>query len=445
MSRVPPRPSRRAPSLTRRAVLAGALGAGTAGALAACSGGGGGTTPQNTLNVWGGVPPESGPGALVDAFHEAHPEYTVNYTRFVNDDRGNLKLDTALQGGVDIDVYFTYATGNLALRAGSGMTLDLTDRVEADPELAEFLDTEAPKGFWQDDRLTALATTREPNMILVNLARLEAAGIELPQAWTLDEFVAAAAELTGDGTYGAYMLPDTARVSLGPNYWYTDDGGSNFADPAFGEHMALSRDLIDDGVLYPWTEILARQLEAYQQNAFVAEDFALWMTAPFSLRFLADAENYPHDFKVAAAPIPTTDVGAWNTGVFGNHIMVNPRSSKQDLAWEFVRFWILSGSEFMAPGGKIPTLQNVGTEDMLGSLLGPDAADWFDVDSFRRVLFDDDPELFVDTNLTAFPEIDLAVRQQRDLCWIGERAPVDAVDAIDRQAGAAITRYGRSS
>lgn len=431
-------------AVSRRAVLGGALGVATSSALAACSGAGG-TTPANTLNVWGGVPPESGPAALIEAFTQAHPDLEVRYTRFVNDDRGNLKLDTALQGGVDIDVYFTYSMDDLALRAGSGMTLDLTDRVAGDPDLAAFLDTEAPKAFWQDDTITALATTREPNIILANLTRLEEAGVPLADDWELDDLVGAARALTVDRTYGAYRLPDVARIGLGPNYWFTDDGGSNFRHPAFAEHMGLSRRLIDEGVLYPWTEVLARQLEAYQQNAFVAEDFALWMTAPFSLRFLADAENYPHDFQVGALPMPRTAEGSWNTGIFGNHIMVNPRSRKHDIAWEFVKFWILSGSEYMAPGGKIPTLQNVGTEEMLGALLGPDADDWFDVDSFRRVLFTDEPELFVDTNLTAFPEISLAVKQQSDVCWIGERSPADAVSAIDRQAAAAIDRFGKDS
>jgi multiple sugar transport system substrate-binding protein len=427
---------------SRRHVLGGALGLGTLGALTAC-GQGTSTSSATTLNVWGGVPPESGPGALVEAFEAAHPEYTVVYTRFINDDRGNLKLDTALQGGVDIDVYFTYSMESMALRAGSGLALDVTDRVQAAPELEPFLDTEAPKAYWQDGRVSALATTREPNMVVANLDRLEAAGLELPTEWTVEEFVETARILTTDGAHGCYSMPDVPRIGLGPNFWFTPDGDSNFSDPLFVEHFTRSRDLISEGVLFPWTEVLARQLEAYQQNGFVSEEFALWVTAPFSLRYLYDATNYPHEFRAAAAPIPTSDAGSWNTGIFGNFVMINPNSTKHDLAWEFVRFWITEGSQFMAPGGKIPTLQNVDTDQMLASLLGPDAEDWFDVESFRRVLFDDEPELFVDTNLTAFPEITLANEQQRDVCWIGERSPEDAIASIDAQATAAIERYGR--
>ena len=62
------------------------------------------------------------PGRLTwsKAFQQKFPQYKVNYTRFVNDDRGNLKLDTALQGGLDIDVYFTYSQGRWRCGPGPG-------------------------------------------------------------------------------------------------------------------------------------------------------------------------------------------------------------------------------------------------------------------------------------------------------------------------------------
>jgi len=60
-----------------------------------------------TLEVWGGVPVENGPGDLIEGFQAAFPEIAVNYTHYVNDDTGNTQLDTALQGGTPIDVFFT--------------------------------------------------------------------------------------------------------------------------------------------------------------------------------------------------------------------------------------------------------------------------------------------------------------------------------------------------
>ena len=49
-----------------------------------------------TLTMWGGVPAEAGPQLVVDNWNAKNPDIQVKYERFVNDDAGNLKLDTAL-------------------------------------------------------------------------------------------------------------------------------------------------------------------------------------------------------------------------------------------------------------------------------------------------------------------------------------------------------------
>lgn len=417
-------------------------GAGGATATALAAGCGASTTKDpGTLQVWGGVPAEDGPQQLIDHFQEQYPDIPVKYTRFVNDDRGNVKLNTALQGDVDIDVYFTYTTEDLAMRSGSGLAADVGDKVRNTPDLETFLDTDEPKALIEDDRITALASTREPNMILLNDDLREQAGIEIPESWTFEEYLETIRALTADGRYGTYMLPDLPRVRLGPDFWYTDDGNSNFSHPAFLEHFELTCELIRDGVLFPWSQILARQLEAYQQNNFVNEDFAVWLTAPFSLRFLNDAEEYPHDFTVSCAPVPTVDGADWNTGFYGNFVQINAKSEKQEMAWEFVKYWLLEGAEDMAPGGKIPTVDNVDHEVLLDAVLGEDATEYFDVDSFRRVLFDADPKLVVDTELDAIAEITQKYEQQRDVCWLLERTPQKAIDTVDQNAQALIDRF----
>jgi multiple sugar transport system substrate-binding protein len=410
------------PRPTRRHVLSGTGAAALTAAAVSCSS----TTAKDpkTLQVWGGVPPESGPQALIDHFQEKFPDIPVKYTRFVNDDRGNLKVNTALQGDLDIDVYFTYSTEALAMRSGSGLAADLGDKVRSTPGLEPFLDTDEPKALIDGDSISALATTREPNMILFNESLRQETGIDLPASWTLEEYLDVIRTFAQEDRYGAYMLPDLPRVQLGPNYWFTSDGNSNFSDPAFEEHLSLAAELIREGVLFPWTQILARQLEAYQQNNFINQDFATWMTAPFSLRFLNDPEGYPHDFTVSCAPVPTVDGSDWNTGVYGNYIQVNAKSAKQDMAWEFVNYWIQEGGTDMAPGGKVPTLDTVDHDELLTAMLGEDAETYFEVDSFTKVLFDDEPKLVVDTDLTAISEI-----------------PQKAIETVDKNAQALIDRY----
>jgi multiple sugar transport system substrate-binding protein len=426
--------------MSRRGFLAG-VGA-VAAAAAGCSSGGGSTS--SVLQVWGGVPAASGPQKVVDAFQAKFPQYKVNYTRFVNDDRGNLKLDTALQGGIDIDVYFTYAQENLALRAGSGLTADLTDRVAADPDLKVFLDTDQPRAFLDNGRIKALATAREPYFVLFNEKLRQQAGVELPHEWTIEQYRATAKQLTTAQTYGCYTIPDVPRIKLGPNYWYAGDR-SNFGDPHFEQSFALGREMIAEGSAFPWREVLARHLAAYQQNSFLQQEFHLWSTAPFNLRYLYDAKKYPHDFKVAFAPPPTVDGGDWNGGSYNNFVMINPKSPKTDAAWEFVKFWLTEGSGPMLAGGKLPTLGNVTDDQVITGVLGKEPDKYFDVDSFRRVVLGAEPKLATDTRLAGFPEINLAYGQQRDLCWLGEKDPGPAIRDVRRLADAAIARTERSS
>lgn len=423
-----------------RRSFAGLLGASAATALAGC-GSSATTTDPDTLQVWGGVPPENGPQALIDHYLEKHPDRKVTYTRFVNDDRGNLKVNTALQGGVDIDVYFTYDASNLAMRSFSGLAADLGDLVRSTPELAPFLDTAEPKALIDGDTITALATTREPNLLLVNEAVRGEAGIDLPRSWELEEFLETVRALSTPDRYGTYKLPDLPRIELGPNYWFTKDGDSNFEHPAFLRHFELTTQMIRDGQIFPWSQVLARQIEAYQQNNFIGGDFAIWGTAPFSLRFLNDPEGYPHDFLTSCAPMPTVDGADWNSGVYGNYIQVNAKSAKQELAHEFVTYWLLEGAADMAAGGKIPTLDTVDAEPLLDAVLGEDKDTYFDVESFRRVLFEDDPKLLTDTDLTAVAEITQTYEQQRDVCWLLERSPEKAIATVDADAHALIQRF----
>ncbi|MGN6674920.1 MAG: extracellular solute-binding protein, partial [Thermomicrobiales bacterium] len=79
-----------------------------------------------TIEFWFGEPPENGPQALADAFMKQYPGIKVNTTRYVNDDTGNTKLDTALQGGTPIDVYMSYGIPRLGQRIRAGVAEELT-------------------------------------------------------------------------------------------------------------------------------------------------------------------------------------------------------------------------------------------------------------------------------------------------------------------------------
>lgn len=393
-----------------------------------------------TLNVWGGVPAENGPQALCDAFAEATGIQVV-YTRYVNDDTGNTQLDTALQGGTPIDLYFTYSVPRLGQRINAGAALDLTSYIEADAAIKAWVD--GTEGIFSvDGTYYSLPTTQEPNFILVNQRLLEEAGATMPPAgWTMDDFVALAEQLTTDVTYGAYAPPDSARLELGPNYWYNEDGtASNFEDPAFAESNERHKAMIDAGTAFPWTDVLAQDLRAYAQTPFLIEQNALWMTSSFSLRYVSDMEEYPHDFVTTFAPMPVpADVAEpWNGGGINNWLLVKPDTAYPDEAWQLLKFWLVEGAEYMLPAGKIPAYPGTDEETVIAGILGPDRDTLYDVEAYRNVVFGTENRLVTDSITTGSAEITQIVQGNTDRYLIGEITIEEWVEDTTAQANDAI-------
>ncbi|HVL22724.1 MAG TPA: extracellular solute-binding protein [Thermomicrobiales bacterium] len=394
-----------------------------------------------TLEVWGGVPAENGPQELVDAFMAANPSIKVNYTRYVNDDTGNTQLDTALQGGTPIDVFFTYAVTRLGQRIKAGAAVDLTPYVTADSDINAWV-TETDGIFTSDGTYFSLPTTQEPNFVFVNKDKLEAAGATLPEAgWTIDEFLTLSETLTKDGAFGAYIPPDSARMQLGPDYWYKEGATeSNFDDPAFRENIQRHRDMIDNGTAFPWTDVLAQNLRAYAQTPFLTEQTMLWLNSSYSLRFISDKEQYPHEFVTtfAPSPVPAGVDNPWNGGGINNWLQMKEGTANPDAAWTLIRFWLVEGAQYMLKAGKIPAFPGTDENTVVEGILGPDREELYDVEAYRTVVFDPGIRLVTDTITTGSAEIAKIVEGLSDRCLIGEIEVDEWVSEAKSQADAAI-------
>lgn len=396
-----------------------------------------------TLEVWGGVPGENGPQDLIDAFTKANPSIKVKYTRYVNDDTGNTQLDTALQGGTPIDVFFTYAVPRLGQRIKAGAVADLTSYVTADAGVKKWV-TETDGIFTSGGKYYSLPTTKEPNFLFVNKDKLEAAGASVPAAgWTIEEFRTLSKTLTKDGAFGTFAPPDTARQKLGPDYWYKKGGKeSNFDDPAFKESIQLHRDMIDDGTAFPWTDVLAQNLKAYAQTPFLTQQTMLWQNSSYSLRFVSDKKQYPHDFVTTFAPSPLVSgiKDPWNGGGINNWIMAKEGTKNLDAAWTFIKYWLIEGAQYMLKAGKIPSYPGTDETAVVEGILGPDREKLYDVEAYKKVVFNPAIRLVTDTITTAGAEIQTIVDGLSDRCFIGEISVDEWVSETKKQADAAITK-----
>lgn len=430
--------------ISRRSVLKGAAVAGLIGtsnrtfaapAVLQSSG-------RTTLQVWGGVPVENGPGDLIKAFEAANPNIHINYTAYVNDDTGNTQLDTALQGGTTIDVFFTYAVPRLGQRISAGAAADLTARVAADAKLSAWAN--GNEGLFRyNGKLYSLPTCSEPNYVFVNRDRLQAIGVDVPKAgWTIDDFKQLAKRLSSGDTYGTYAPPDTARERLGPNYFYNAGGtASNFDNPAFAESLSLHKEMIDAGSAFPWTEVLAQNLKTFgQQTIFVLEQIVLWPSASWVLQYLTNTKDYPRKFIASFAPLPApADVQKpWNPGGINNWLQMNTRTSHPDESWEFIRYWLTDGAVYMLKGGKVPAVPGIDEDTIVKGILGDNAAALFDVEAYRAVALDQSVRLVVDTITKGSAEVQNIYNQTSDKFLIGELSLTDWVTQTKTQADKAI-------
>lgn len=434
-------------TLSRRRLLAGAAGLGAAALLPACGNGDGSSdNGAVTLNVWGGVPPESGPSALFDAFTAKYPNIKVNYTRYVNDDQGNLKLDTALQGGLDIDVVVSYARSALAKRVEAGLLTDLTDRLAGDPVLKVFAPGAEPaSNNFFDDKAYSVPASRSVETVLANKSLLDKAGITVPADWTTADFRGIAKQLSGNGVYGCLIPPDLARQQIGPDFTYKAGGReSNFDHPAFRENFRLRLDMMAEKSAVPMTEIIAQKWDTFAQTPFLTGKVAMWVSQPFVVRYIKDAKEYPHDFKTVLLPLPAPQKGVpfWNTGGYGDNVAITKKSGHQDAAFKLLQFWLGEGAAQMVPGGRLPSLPGGDTAKLAADLGGPDAAKLFDTRSLATSLLSSDARIPVDTIQKAHAEISTIVNGLNQRVLLGNISLDEWARTAKEQCDAAIKKAG---
>ena len=377
------------------------------------------------LVVWGGVPGESGPQDLVEAWNAENPNINVEYVRFVNDDTGNTKLDTGILSGEQIDIFFTYSVDLMKKRVESGMIQDLS-AFDVDSFIKAEVAGEGEGIVTIDDTYFALPTAKEPVGIMLNKEMMDAKGVTIPDNWSYDDFAEIAVELTDNGVYGTHAyyagLPiNFAQYVLGGDAYYNEDGtASNFDAPEF-EVNARVKELMDGGYAMPYEELVSRKLNSYSQSAFLGEEIAMMPFSAWMLRYVKDLENYPHDFVTTFAPFPTTEAGVANDyqAQLNNFICMNSQSEYKEEAWAFMDYWVTEGSKYMYKAGKIPVWKNADAEEVTAGILGEDAEKLFDVESYKKVMLNPDLRYIVDTHTTAYAQLIQIYKEENEMYFLG--------------------------
>nr|WP_246627891.1 extracellular solute-binding protein [Paenibacillus oenotherae] len=388
-----------------------------------------GTGDPIKLKMWGGVPPESGPQGVIDAWNKEHPEIQVEYVRFVNDDEGNLKLDTAMMTGQNVDLFVNYTISQAGKRMESGLAADLS--TFTDYNIDEKMGADAKS--WQiDGKYYGIPTTKSPFFVALNKDALDAAGLKVPTDWTWDELREYAKKLkSGDG-YGFIQhtepFVDPIDSVLSQEGYTKADGNSNLNHPLVKKWLeTLNTMMKEDQTTPPLGEQLTSKMPVEQE--FLSGKVPMLNIGAWLLRSSNNFTDFPRDFKIAFAPVPRLVDSADDyvtRGGLGDYISINAKSKNQAAAWEFLKWYADGGMAPMAAGGRLPASKDADQKTALDSLLG-DKSSTYDLDSLMYVMFENKTPTYV---RSLAQEVMDVRAQEYEKYFLGSQSADDTIAAM---------------
>jgi len=347
------------------------------------------------LKLWGGVPAEAGPQEVIDNWNREHPNIQVEYVRYVNDDDGNLKLDTALMTGQGVDLYVSYYVPRLEKRVKAGKALDLTGM---DYDIDGMIGQHAQD--WKiDGKYYAIPTKLNNYFFWLNQDALNEAGLSVPgDDWTWEDVREYAKAMAKEGRYGLvqtlneFDFPmDGAIAAAGGNV--KPDGTSNLDEPYAVKYLEIMYNMMHvDKTTPPMGEQLATKMPA--ESMFLSGEAAMFYAGDWIFRFSNNMKDYPRDFHITFAKMPK--IAADQPGFkimagVGDAISINPDSPHVEEAWEFLKWYADGGMLPMAKGGRVPASKNVDRQEVL-KLLTYGAEGTYDEEALFHVLFSEKEE-----------------------------------------------------
>lgn len=380
------------------------------------------------LYLWGGVPAEAGPQEVVDQWNEENPDIKVEYTRFVNDDDGNLRLNTALQTGDSVDLFMSYAPNYLQDRVESGFVLDLAqfDDYDIDEKMGE----EAQ--LWKiDDTYYGVPTKQSANFIYLNKTALDEAGLPIPEQWTWTEFKEYAEKLTTDTRLGYSQFdtggtPEYVTSALIDEGYVNVEGTSNFDHENMTEALEIMYGMMHvDQSMMPLGEQIATGAAADQM--FFNEEVAMLGAFEGLLRMTNDIEEYPRDFEIAFAPFPTFDGGSQVAPILGDTLSIAANTDYPEEAWEFIKWYSEGGMLPLASGGRVPASKDAPVDEAITQMV-EGVEDTYDMPSLERMF----NQSGVTADVMPLQIVDL-LNQELERYFIGEQDADQTIEnLVDR-------------
>ena len=305
--------------------------------------------------------------AQQEAFEASHPGVKLEFVDVASQDYA-VKATTMLEGGDTSDVYMIKEIDNLINWQAQGFAAPLDT---ADYDMSGFKGTEV--NYAVDGVQYAIPFRSDFWVLFYNKDLFDAAGVDLP---------------TNDMTWGQYAelakkLTDKEKDVYGTHYhtwlsavvnWAVCGTGYTLADKKYDNllyYYTLYQDLEDSGACMSYADLKASGL--HYSAAFANGNIAM---LPMGYWYVSTLIGYNKDgtcnFNWGITAVPHVE-GVPAGSSFGNltGAMINAKSEKKDLAWEFVS-WLggPEGAKATASTGARPAWVSEDVASVMSSVEG---------------------------------------------------------------------------
>jgi multiple sugar transport system substrate-binding protein len=386
------------------------------------------------LVIWGGVPEEKGPQKVCENFNATHPGIEVEYIRYVNDDQGNVKLDTALISGEKIDIFISYGYDKLTKRVEAGMAAELSELCKQyDVDVIRDFGEAAKNSVSEDGKVYAIPTYKQVMFIMLNKDMFDAAGIEIPVHWTWQDVRDIAKQLTtGENANKVYgfikstdgnVINEIVATEANRDSWLNADAtATNFVDNAYlSQGYQLLYDMMyTDQSMMSWEDMIVQKVSANEAPIFFNKQAAMIATGSHQLRNIKDTAAFPRDFVVAFAEMPALNADQtdyYADLIVQDHLSINIKSANKEAAMEFIKWYYTEGYDPMIEGGRMPLYKNYDADRAIQIML-QGAETLVDMESAKNVLFGSYDKMQYDGSNLHKAEIALIMKEEMEAFFL---------------------------
>lgn len=348
----------------------------------------GGSVVEISMMGWGSPLERDNVQKGLEQFQAQHPNIRVNWIHVPEDYA--TKLLTALGGGNAPDVF--WAT-NMRDYVARGVVFDITDRLKQDPVLGKpdyFIQPQEEQRCTVEGKWYGIGSCWVLPHLYYNADLLEKAGIEPPspdpdKAWTWEQFLEIARELTIDGngkhpgesgfdpnnvvqwgvSWDTYYIHRDALVYANGGQVYTDDHVCHLGEPEALEALQLLADLMNTHRVAPHSAV-AQQLGMDAWQMLASGKVALLCDGSWALQDISKM-----NFRFGCGVLPKLKTVA--TVSLAHLHMIYRDTQHPDEAWELLKF--LSSDDYqlslIKAGLWLPSHTSLLTEEGVKSWLTP--------------------------------------------------------------------------